>query len=280
MAFADLTDCRCYYELRGRGEPVLLLPGLGSTCRVWDPICDELSRDFCLIAPDNRDIGHSVGRRRVGSVRDFSADLLELLDHLQVEWTHVLALSLGGVIAQQFVHDHPSRVAGLVLVSSSHRVTPYLREMIKLVAQSAHRFPRPLFLRTMAILSSGPLFLDADPKSIGRRVEQDLRLKIPAMTLIHQLRCITAAEKIRHNHHITAPTLVMAGEHDSLIPSCYAKQLADTIPGSRHLVIPDAGHNPLVEYPQRTLPVIKGFLKGVEPRLLSPPQDGRIGDAA
>lgn len=280
MAFADLTDCRCYYELRGRGEPVLLIPGLGSTCRVWDPVAEDLAGDLCLIAPDNRDIGQSVGRRHVRTVLDYSADLLELLDQLQVERVHVLALSLGGVIAQQFVRDHPSRVAGLVLVSSTHHVAPYLREMIKLVGQSARRFPRPLFLRTMALLSSGPLFLDANPKCIERKIEHEMRMKISALALMRQLRCIAAAELIRQDVHITAPTLAIAGEHDVLIPSCYSRQLADTIPGSRYLVIPDAGHNPLTEYPQRTLPVIKAFLKGVQPRLVDPPEGGRIEYAA
>ena len=280
MAFADLTDCRCYYELRGRGEPMLLIPGLGSTCRVWDPIAEDLAGDFCLITPDNRDMGESVGRRPARTVLDYSADFLELLDQLQVERAHVLALSLGGVIAQQFVHDHPSRVARLVLVSSTHRVAPYLREMIKLVGQSMRRFPRPLFLRTMALLSSGPLFLDADPKCIDRKIEHDLRLNISALALMRQLRCIAAAELIRHDHHITVPTLVIAGEHDVLIPSCYAWQLADTIPGSRCLVIPHAGHNPLREYSQRTLPVIKAFLKEVQPRSVDPPGGERIGYAA
>src|ERR1043165_7909241 len=61
MAWADLTDCRAYYELIGEGEPLLLIPGLGATCRLWDPIVPELARHFTLVMLDNRGMGLSKG---------------------------------------------------------------------------------------------------------------------------------------------------------------------------------------------------------------------------
>ena len=64
MAWADLTDCRAYYELIGEGEPLLLIPGLGATCRLWDPIVPELARHFTLIMLDNRGMGLSKAKRK------------------------------------------------------------------------------------------------------------------------------------------------------------------------------------------------------------------------
>src|SRR5215213_3009490 len=101
MAWADLSDVRCYYELLGDGPPLVLVPGLGGHCRMWDPIAPELARHFSLILIDNRGIGRSAPKRKPRSLADYSADIAELLDTLQVDRAHVLGLSLGGIIAQR-----------------------------------------------------------------------------------------------------------------------------------------------------------------------------------
>ena len=74
MAWADLTDCRAYYEVIGEGEPLLLIPGLGATCRLWDPIVPELARHFTLIMLDNRGMGLSKPKRKPRSLADYSTD--------------------------------------------------------------------------------------------------------------------------------------------------------------------------------------------------------------
>src|SRR5690348_10376220 len=133
MPWADLTDVRAYYELLGDGEPLLMIPGLGSTCRLWDPIAPELAQHFSLILPDNRDVGKSRGKRKPRTLSDFTADLVELLDELQVERAHVVGISLGGVIAQTLAVEHPDRINRLVLMSTAHRFGPYLRDISKLL---------------------------------------------------------------------------------------------------------------------------------------------------
>src|SRR5437762_10588620 len=110
MAWADLTDVRCYYEVLGQGDPLLLVPGLGMTCRSWDPVVSELTRHFTLILQDNRGLGMSQPKRPPRSIGDLSADLVELLDYLQLDRVHVMGLSLGGMIAQRLAIDHSSRV--------------------------------------------------------------------------------------------------------------------------------------------------------------------------
>src|SRR5260370_23826339 len=110
MPWADLTDVRLYYELLGEGESVLLISGLGANCRSWDPIAPDLAEHFSLIIPDNRDVGKSAGKRKPHALTDFSADLVELLDRLQLDRVHVIGISLGGVIAQRLAIDHPDRM--------------------------------------------------------------------------------------------------------------------------------------------------------------------------
>src|SRR6476469_5644647 len=180
MAWAELSDVRCYYEVLGHGDPLLLISGLGLTCRTWEQVAPELAQHFSLILLDNRGIGQSQAKRPPRSLADYSADVVELLDELQLDRVHVLGLSLGGIIAQRVAVDHPGRVDRLVLVSCTDSFSPYLQQ--------------------------------------------------------------TA--------HILAPTLVIAGQDDRLIPSCYAKTMAAKIPNSRFVLLPNVGHNPFQECPQ------------------------------
>src|SRR4051794_31192811 len=107
MAWAQLSDVHCYYELLGEGEPLLLIPGLGTTCRLWDSVAPAFAEHFSLILPDNRGVGRSVAKRHATTLSDYVVDLVELLDELQLDRVHVMGLSLGGVIAQRLAIDHP-----------------------------------------------------------------------------------------------------------------------------------------------------------------------------
>ncbi len=262
MAWAELTDARCYYELIGRGGPLLLIPGLGVTCRIWDPIVAELARRFTVILVDNRGIGRSAQKRKPCTLRDFSSDLVELLDHLQLDRSHVLGLSLGGVIAQRLAVDHPSRIDRLVLVSCSDIFTPYLRQVSTMLGHTLMRMRAKAFARMVEVLGTSPRFIDSRPDAVEERVLEKCAQGIPARAIGRQLRCL-AAEHIDLEHNLLpAPTLVLAGEYDFLIPGCYAREMAGRIPGGQFLLIPDAGHNPLLERPEIVLPRMVDFLNG------------------
>ena len=265
MAWAELSDVRCYYELHGEGEPLLLIPGLGGDCRAWDAVAPVLANDFSLILIDNRGVGRSVARRKPCPLADYSCDIAELLDTLQLDRVHVLGLSLGGIIAQRFAIDHPSRVDRLVLVSCTDRFSPYLLRITALLGHSLRRFPRRKFVQMMELLCTAPLYLDANVEQIEREVEDRVRNGPPARALGTQLRALLRSEVEPADYQIPVPTLVVAGEHDALIPNCYARLMAEKIPGSRYVLLPGAGHNPMSEVPDVVLPMIARFLQTGDP---------------
>ena len=264
MAWAELTDVRAYYEVIGEGEPLLLIPGLGATCRVWDPVTPLLAQHFSLILVDNRDIGLSKGRRKPRTLADYATDLVELLDVLRLDRAHVLGLSLGGIIAQRFAVDHASRVDRLVLVSCTDKFSPYLLRMTSLLGHSLRHFPRAAFLQTMETLGTAPMYLDENVEEIDRVTAQRCETPVPARAMGNQLRALLRSEMAPEDYRIVSPTLVISGEHDCLIPSCYARMMADKIPGSRFVLLREAGHNPLMEVPETVVPLISRFLHGHE----------------
>ena len=258
MPLADLTDVRCFYQVTGRGEPVVLIPGLGSTGVVWDTIESDLAQTYCVIRIDNRGIGQSVSKRHPITIRDYSADILELLDYLQIDCVHIVGLSFGGVVAQCFAVQHSSRVSKLVLISSTHEFGPYLREMAKLIGLAMRWLPNPVFVRMMEILSSGPLFFDAHSKDI---TPPDYRVGVSGRAVARQLRALGAIKFKPGEFQINASTLAISGAYDSLIPHCYARQMEKVIDDCQFILLPEAGHNPIRECPDVVLAMILEFLR-------------------
>ena len=261
MPYADLTDVRCYYELLGTGDPVLLVPGLGATCAMWSGVADELAKSFSLILLDNRGLGRSIAKRPPQSLSDFAVDLVELLAFLQLERAHVIGLSLGGIIAQQLALDHPSRIDRLVLISCTNRFGPYLLEVAKLLAQALRHFPPELYRRTVELLGTSPGYLDAHADEIEERIKMACSQEVPRKALARQLRCLGCNDIADPQHYrIIAPTLVISGALDTLIPARYGRKMADEIPGSEFVSLPDCGHNPLIEQPENVVPRVIEFL--------------------
>ena len=261
MPFADLTDARMYYELTGEGEPLVLVPGLGHVGEAWEPIAALLSEYFAVICLDNRGMGRSVALRQPRTVRDYAADLIELLDHLQVKQAHVLGISLGGVIAQRLAVDHPGRIARLVLVSCTYTFTPYLREVARLIAQTLRWRPRAVFARTMEVLGTSPTIFDEYPQRIKERVEQMRQLRVSSRAVIRQLAALGASKVEPDEYRILASTLVISGEFDTLIPHCYGRRMANLIEDSQFIMLPESGHNPFTDCPDKVLPLVVKFLQ-------------------
>jgi len=264
MPEIDLTDVRLHYELNGSGKAVLLIPGLGQTARVWDPLTPILGEQFSVIQFDNRGIGQSLQKRPARRLDDYVSDCLELLDVLQVDRAHIVGMSFGGVLAQRFAADHPGRVDRLILISTTGHSSVYLRHMAILLGQALRRFPLRMFYQTIELLGTSPLYYDAHEADIAQMLTRRIATRFTRRVLASQLRCLVTTASARNGRTISAPTLVVAGEYDALIPHCYGKQLAADLADGRFLLIEGCGHNPVSEEPATVGNEILRFLSGAE----------------
>jgi aminoacrylate hydrolase len=262
MPEIDLTDVRLHYELSGSGEAVLLVPGLGQTARVWDPLATILAEHYSVILMDNRGIGQSIQMRPARRLDDYVSDCLELLDALQVDRAHIVGMSFGGVLAQRFAADHPGRVDRLVLISTTGHSSPYLRHMAVLLGHALRHFPLRLFYQTIELLGTSPPYYDAHEVEITESVSKRGSARATRRVLGSQLRCLVSTVSAGNGRTIAAPTLVLAGEYDALIPNCYGKELAAELADARFVLLERGGHNPVSENPQAVGDEICRFLGG------------------
>lgn len=120
MAFAQNQNARIYWNAIGKGEPIVLLMGLGCSSAMWFRLVPRLARKYRVILLDNRGAGQtSVEHFVVHRVSNMAADVACVLDAAGEASAHVLGFSMGGMIAQQLAIDFPQRVRSLVLAGTN-----------------------------------------------------------------------------------------------------------------------------------------------------------------
>jgi pimeloyl-ACP methyl ester carboxylesterase len=252
------------------GDPALLLiMGLAGPLNWWSPdLCTLLAeRGFYVIRFDNRDVGKSTILRELGGRRsdvlrgfvrptlpppytlsDMAGDAVGLLDHLGIEQAHVTGVSMGGMIAQTLVIDHPDRVLSLVSIMSTTgrrsvgwqdpRLFPRLlargrNERASYIEQSA---------RTWALIGS-PGY-PTPPDETRERAGETYDRGVSTTGVIRQMQAILAQQDRSHAlHDVTCPTLVIHGLSDRLVHVSGGRATAHAVPGAELLLIPGMGHD-------------------------------------
>jgi pimeloyl-ACP methyl ester carboxylesterase len=264
---AEVNGIRLWFRETevGIGAPVLLLTGAGLTSLAWpDELLDGLTvAGRRVIVFDNRDIGlstHIDYAQAPYALDDMAADTVGLLDALEVETAHLVGSSMGGMIIQIIAVRYPSRVRSLSLVITS----PGFGD---------HRLPAPAD-KLNAILASGPPSVeqyadrrvDVHRMVAGRRFpfDEDFTVGMVARELqrgtnrfpAHMPAVSASPSRIDDLGKIGAPTLVVHGTDDPLIPFEHGRMLANGISGSKLVMWEGVGH----ELPRPLMGELSGLL--------------------
>ncbi|MBW1682640.1 MAG: alpha/beta fold hydrolase [Deltaproteobacteria bacterium] len=266
MPYANVNGAEIYYEIHGEGYPLLLIRGLGSNADHWYPQVPAFSRRYRVIVFDNRGIARSRdpgGSFTIGTMAD---DALGLLEALSIPRAHVAALSMGGMIAQVLALSHPERLNGLVLACThcggEHAVRPsddvralMGRYIATASPEDAARAAPCLFTRKT---------LEEAQHLLRPYLEASARYRPSAEILQKQWTAIQGHDTWAGLPRIQAPTLVLTGDEDVLVPPENTKILAQRIPGAEALVIPGGAHQFLVERAEASNRAVLEFLDSVD----------------
>lgn len=260
MAYVDSHGARIYWEEQGEGDPLLLIMGLGYSSAMWYRTLPELSRHHRTILFDNRGVGRSSAPHGPYSISSMASDAASVLDAAGVESARVYGISMGGMIAQELALQHPGRVRSLILASTSCgglESVPASLEVISALYARAAMTPEDAFWLMAPFVY--------DPSTPRARMEEDLAVRIrtypPAQSYMAQLQGILAWHSHSRLKEIKAPTLVIHGENDRLVPPENGAILARTIEGAKLVSVPNASHILLTDQPAICNEAVLSFLK-------------------
>ncbi len=268
------------------GEPLLLIMGLGMQLIGWPDELVQLLVDkgFRVIRLDNRDAGLSEGFDAAGvpslawaalrhalrlkitapyGIADMAADSIGVLDALGIVSAHVCGASMGGMVAQHMAALHPRRVKSLTLMmtTSGARRLPQARAEVQRALLSrprtgADRDAIVAHLQRVIALISGPAY-PPDAERLRRRLQQSVaRAWRPAGTARQLVAVAADGDRSRLLGRIQAPTRVIHGDADPLVPVAAGHDLVAQIPGAVADIVPGMGHD-------LPLPLLPHFAAGI-----------------
>lgn len=248
-------DVRIAFDREGHGPPLILMHGAEASRQMFAALVPHLSKHFSVIAYDQRDCGESEGPERASTLTDLANDAQQLIEALGLVRAHVFGSSFGGRVAQALAILHPRSVDRLVLGSTWPLPSPYedlcpdaprLGELRRGLPATAEELASWFFPE--AFLEQRPelrrLFANARPASA-----RSARRAATVQTMLES----SVAD-------IVAPTLVLAGELDRVVPPSVTLAMARQIRGADAVLLPAVGHVTAMQAPELLAQHIVRFL--------------------
>ncbi|MGA8308694.1 MAG: alpha/beta fold hydrolase, partial [Terriglobales bacterium] len=237
--------------------------GIGCPSQMWCGVRPVLAAHYRTIALDNRGTGESHVPPGPYSVAEMASDAVAVLDAADVKAAHVFGVSMGGIVAQEFALQYPWRVRSLVLGCTSFggphavRPEPAIRQFLAARASMS--------LEEGLAASVPYLYCTQTPRS---RIEEDLAVRRQWRTrpeaYLAQFQGVIAWEAYSRLPQVSAPTLVIHGDSDRVVPPANGELLAARIPGAKCAILPRAGHLFYVDQPEATHAALVEFLASVD----------------
>lgn len=266
--FVQIAGVRVRVREEGSSDApvIVLLHGYTHSLETWDAWAEELAKTHRVIRYDL--LGHGLtgpDPKKRYAPAERAAFLRDVFDALNVEKASVAGNSLGGLIAWRFAADNPERVEKLILVdAAAYSINGVTDEPVPIPPAM------DVFLRTApeAGVAATVAFVYADDSKIRpERVEalrDMMRRKGNGQAFVDHIAEFTLPDPSADLARIAAPTLILWGREDALIPVAQGEMLEDAIPDARLIIYDGAGHAPQEEIPEQSVSDALAFLAGAQ----------------
>ncbi len=263
-------DIDINYIKKGKGEPLVLLQGWATTLEGWLFQLPFFRKKMMVIALDNRGVGGSSRPNYAYNMEMFLKETKALFDFFGIqEKIHLMGVSMGGMIAQNFVLKYPEKVKTLILLATS---AFYKSELANPIIEEYRAIMQDLdleegFKRKLNLMFSESFIKRVnEDKVLSDSLYEQLMVKSVSnaswQDLSNRAAAIRAHDTYDSLHDITQPTLIIHGTADKFIPLDDAKLLNEKIPNSKLSILDNLGHGSvLVEDTDRINTLIWDFLK-------------------
>ncbi len=268
MAFAKTPHGKIHYTIKGQGDVVVLIRGLGRWSVHWHGWDHELAKEFKVITFDSKGLGYSTSPMRPWhSIKEIAEDIASILKHERIQAAHVIGTSLGGMTALEFALSYPELTKSITVIAASIGRSGHMR-ISRAAAKMLILAPRQMknIYPELARLLTSPASPDhLRLKLASEWAAEDEKYRKPIFPVIGQL---IAAFRFRHWERlaqITSPAHIIAGKDDLFVPLGNSLFLHKKMPGSQLTEVDHAGHEPHVDQPTVMTKVVSEFIKKHSP---------------
>jgi len=264
MPVEKINETKIFYEIHGKGFPIVMISGLTENSDWWDErLIKELSKNWMVILFDNRGSGRSENDKDF-TLKDLADDINFLMNFLNVDKAHILGHSMGGMIAQELVLNYPERIKKLILYSTScggSKYVPPSQEVLKMLVEDKRgKTQREIVEDYIKILFTDE-FSKKNPDFIERFIDKVMIARISHREYMRQLNAIFSFKTCRRLKTVSTPTLVIHGKKDILSPYQNAENISKLIPGAQMILFENSAHMIFEENFDDVLTCIIKFLK-------------------
>ena len=252
-----------HWDSTGAGDPVLMIMGLGLSGGAGWRTVPVLSRSLRVITFDTRGVGQSRAHLHSYTTEAMADDAVSVLDAAGVAQAHVYGFSLGGMVAQQLALRHPGRLRSLVLgathpggpraIRPSAEVIAFFRSRASMTAADAARASVPF--------NYGPRCRREHEDRIAEDIRRRLAHPFPEHAYRAQIVAATLHNTYRRLKRVEAPTLIVHGREDRVVPVANAEILAERIPHAGLRILEGSGHLYSTEQPEVDERIARFFME-------------------
>jgi pimeloyl-ACP methyl ester carboxylesterase len=261
MATLSFDGLTVFYELYGKGHPLILIAGYTCDHNVWRLMIDELAKDFNVLIFDNRGIGQTKDDDKKFTLATMADDTMRLINRLGLEKPHILGQSMGGAIAQLIARKYPNDIDKLVLLNTAAKFNSRTRHICEVLLNARKK---EMDLSLLVELSM-PWFLGSNFLANSQLYTEfkDALVNNPLLQTIpdqeRQFNALCSFDSSAWLEELITPTLIIAAEEDIITLPEEAKYLAEGITKAQLNYVP-GGHSSPVEAYQQVNQLIKQFL--------------------
>jgi pimeloyl-ACP methyl ester carboxylesterase len=259
-------DIRIYYEIHGPDDapPLVLIEGLWQDSWMWFRQIPDLSKKYRCIVFDNRGVGRSSKPDYPYNIQMMAEDIYNLLQALDIQKSHIIGVSFGGFIAQQFAVSYPDSVTSLILVTShfggkNHISTPK-DALALMMASPTETISKEQALEMRLKVGHSAEFLKNQREIINQTLRWRELYPPTDKSRINQFRAALDVDLENDIVKITVPTLILQGQKDQIVIPENAELLKNKIPNSKIHYVEDAPHWVIIENYEECNRVFQEFL--------------------
>jgi len=265
MPTIKINDVNIYYEIHGKGEPLVLIAGLASDSQSWLPIIDDLSKKYQVVVFDNRGVGRTKPMDVKTSIQQLADDCIGLINYLGFKTVQLLGHSMGGMIALDCAIRYPEYFSKLILASTSavnsQRNTILFDDWVSYLDDN---MKSELWFRNLFYwIFTKRFFEDSETLKTAVQMSIDYPYAQSKVSYKNQVNAIKEFDCFEELSGIKIKTLVVSGDEDMLFSPDESYSVLKTIPGAKFSFVEGAAHSIFMEKPDEFVKVVNDFLNNI-----------------